>query len=30
VSQTNGGALASGAVSPADFMALVQAANDEG
>ncbi|MFE1665766.1 ABC transporter substrate-binding protein [Microbacterium sp. P02] len=30
VSQTNGGALASGAVSGADFMKLVQAANDEG
>jgi len=30
VSQTNGGALVNGAVSGADFMALVQAANDEG
>ena len=30
VSQTNGGGLANGAVSGADFMKLVQAANDEG
>lgn len=30
VSQTNGGALANGSVSGADFMKLVQAANDEG
>ncbi|MET0975229.1 MAG: extracellular solute-binding protein [Leifsonia sp.] len=30
VSQTNGGGLASGALSGADFMKLVQAANDEG
>lgn len=29
VSQTNGGALANGSVSGADFMALVQAANDK-
>ena len=30
VSQTNGGGLASGSISGADFMELVQAANDEG
>ena len=30
VSQTNGGGLASGAVSGAEFMELVQSANDEG
>jgi raffinose/stachyose/melibiose transport system substrate-binding protein len=30
VSQTNGGGLASGSLSGADFMKLVQAANDEG
>ncbi len=30
VSQTNGGALANGSISGADFMKLVQAANDEG
>lgn len=30
VSQTNGGALANGSLSGADFMKLVQAANDEG
>lgn len=29
VSQTNGGALANGSISGADFMALVQAANDK-
>jgi len=30
VSQTNGGALVNGSISGADFMQLVQAANDEG
>jgi len=30
ISQTNGGALANGSVSGADFMQLVQSANDEG
>lgn len=30
ISQTNGGALANGSLSGADFMKLVQAANDEG
>jgi raffinose/stachyose/melibiose transport system substrate-binding protein len=30
VSQTNGGGLASGSISGAEFMKLVQAANDEG
>ncbi len=30
VSQTNGGALVSGSISGADFMKIVQAANDEG
>ncbi|BDV31875.1 ABC transporter substrate-binding protein [Microbacterium terricola] len=30
ISQTNGGALANGSLSGADFMALVQSANDEG
>lgn len=30
ISQTNGGALANGSISGADFMQLVQSANDEG